>query len=62
MLLRIILLSILGYLILNVVKNWISGALSQPRVKEQKSPGDKEENIQKKYANKIEDADFEELE
>ena len=59
MFLRIILLSILGYFVFKTVKNWLLGAPPKSRVKEKEAP--KEDNIQQKYANKIEDADFEEL-
>jgi len=43
-----------------MVKNWLSEVSKKPQVKEKDVS--KDENIQQKYADKIEDADFEELE
>lgn len=60
MFLRIILIGLVTYFVLKMIKNWLSGVLKQPQVKEKDVP--KDENIQQKYADKIEDADFEELE
>lgn len=61
MLIRIILLGILGYLIFKTVRNFLLGP---PRAREprKKNNVNSEENFQQKYKNKIEDADFEELE
>jgi len=58
--LRIILLSILGYFVFKVVRNWLLGAPTKSRFKQKDVPTD--DDIQKKYSDKIEDADFEELE
>ena len=60
MFLRIIIIVLISYFLLRIIKNWLFSASKQPQVKE-KAPG-KDENIQQKYADKIEDADFEELE
>ena len=59
MFLRIILLSILAYFILKTVKNWLLGTPTKSRFKQKEAPGD--DDIQKKYGDKIEDTDFEEL-
>jgi hypothetical protein len=61
MLIRFILLSILGYLIFKTVRNFFLGP-PQPRESQKKNTAKSEENFQQKYKNKIEDADFEELE
>lgn len=60
MFLRIILIGLLTYFVLKMVKNWLSEVSKKPQVKEKDVS--KDENIQQKYADKIEDADFEELE
>ena len=60
MFLKIILVGLLTYFVLKMVKNWLSEMSKQPQEKEKDVP--KDENIQQKYADKIEDADFEELE
>ena len=60
MFLRIILLSILAYFIFKFVRNLILGAPTKSKFKQKEAT--REEDIQKKYGDKIEDADFEELE
>lgn len=57
---RIIIFAALGYYIFKTIKRF----LLAPQAKAQQKTHDKksEENIQDKYADKIEDADFEELE
>ena len=59
MFLRILLLSILGFIIFRSVRNFFLGASSKERVKNK--PVQEEEDFQEKHKNKIEDADFEEL-
>jgi hypothetical protein len=61
MLIRIILLGILGYLIFKTVRNFFLGPPA-PRETKKNNNANSEENFQQKYKNKIEDADFEELE
>ena len=57
-LMRILLLSILGYLVYKMIRPLFIGSAQQnARVKRERE----DENIQKKYADKIEDADFEEI-
>ncbi len=56
--LRLILVSLLGYLIYKMVKPLFIGSGRQS-AKQTTDPT--RENIQKKYADKIEDADFEEI-
>lgn len=60
MFLRIILLSILGYFVFKTIRNWLLGTPTKSRFKQKDVPPD--DDIQKKYSDKIEDADFEELE
>lgn len=60
MFLRIILLSILAYFVFKTVKNWLLGTPTKSQFKQKEAPED--DDIQKKYGDKIEDADFEELE
>lgn len=60
MLLRIIFLSILAYFVLKFVRNWLLGAPTKSEFKQKEPPQD--DDIQKKYRDKIEDADFEEIE
>jgi hypothetical protein len=59
MYLRLIVLSIVGYFIYRSIKRFLSGSPAKAKVKKSDKP--KEENFQKKYADKIEDANFEEL-
>ncbi|MCB0284075.1 MAG: hypothetical protein KDF60_15925 [Calditrichaeota bacterium] len=61
MLLRFILLSILFYLIIRTVRNIFLGPPA-PRETKKKDKVNNQESFQQKYKNKIEDADFEELE
>jgi len=58
-LMRILLISILGYLVYKMIRPLFLG--SAPQNTRDKREGE-EDNIQKKYADKIEDADFEEIE
>ena len=59
-LLRIIIFAALGYFIFKTIKRFLLGA--QTKAHEKKHDKKSEENIQDKYADNIEDADFEELE
>ncbi|HID39025.1 MAG TPA: hypothetical protein EYP36_05870 [Calditrichaeota bacterium] len=58
-LIRILLVSILGYLVYKMIRPLFISAAGQ---NSRKNPNREEDNIQKKYADKIEDADFEEIE
>ncbi len=58
-LIRILLVSILGYLVYKMIRPLFLGSVQRPGMKDQNH---EEDNIQKKYADKIEDADFEEIE
>lgn len=58
--LRVIIFMVLGYYIFKIVKQFLLGSQTKAHVKQNDKR--KEENIQEKYADKIEDADFEELE
>jgi len=57
---KFIILSLVGYFIYRTVKGFLLGTTSKANVKENDKP--KEEDFQNKFADKIEDADFEELE
>ena len=60
MFLRIIFLGILTYFVFKFIKNWILGAPTKTHFKQKDEQRD--DDIQKRYGDKIEDADFEELE
>ena len=60
MFLRIIFLSILAYFVLKFVRNLFLGTPTKSQFKQKETPQD--DDIQKKYRDKIEDADFEEIE
>ena len=60
MFLRIIFLSIIAYFVFKVVKNWLMGTPTKTHFKQKEAPRD--DDIQKKYGDKIEDADFEDIE
>jgi len=57
---KFIILLLLGYFIYRTLKNFLMGPVPKAKVKKNDQP--KDENFQQKYADKIEDADFEELE
>ena len=59
-LLRIIIFVALGYYIFKTIKRFLLG--TQTKAHKKKHDKKKEGNIQDKYADNIEDADFEELE
>ena len=59
-LLRIVVFAAIGYYIFKTIKNLLLGSQIKTRMK--KNEKRKEENIQEKYRDKIEDADFEEFE
>ena len=56
---RLILISVLGYLLYKVLKPLFLQTSKRENVAGKKEKGD---NIQKKHSDKIEDADFEEIE
>jgi hypothetical protein len=58
--LRIIFLSIIAYFVLKFVRSWFLGAPTKTHFKQKDEHRD--DDIQKRYGDKIEDADFEELE
>ena len=60
MFLRIIFLSIIGYFVFKAVKNWLLGTPTKTQFKQKEAPPD--DDIQKRYGDKIEDADFEDIE
>jgi len=57
---RIILISILTYFVFKTVKSWFLGNSTKSKFKQKEQAVD--DDIQKKYGDKIEDADFEEIE
>jgi hypothetical protein len=57
--LRLIIIALIGFLIFRFIRNIFLGPSPRGRVKNDK-PGT-EEDFQQKHRNKIEDADFEEL-
>ena len=59
-LLRIVVFAALGYYIFKTIKNLLLGSQVKPSMKKHEKT--KDENIQEKYKDKIEDADFEEFE
>lgn len=59
-LLRIIIFAALGYFFFKIIKRFLLG--TQAKAHEKKHDKKREENIQDKHADNIEDADFEELE
>jgi len=58
--LRIIFMSIIAYFVFKFVRNWLLGPSTKTHFKQKDEHRD--DDIQKKYGDKIEDADFEELE
>jgi len=57
--LRFILLAVLGFILIRFIRNLLFGPSPQSRVKS--NVQNKDEDFQAKHKNKIEDADFEEL-
>ena len=58
--LRFILLGILSYLVFRTIRNFFLGPPA-PKTTTKNNVKTKEENFQQKYKDRIEDADFEEL-
>ena len=57
---KFIVLTLLGYFIYRTLKGFLTASVPKAKINKNDKPRD--DNFQQKYADKIEDADFEELE